>query len=154
MDWSGLLWCFYQMFGLSFWRHPFTAEHPLLSKWCKATFLQICSDEETNSSTSWMTRGWVYFSAHFLFRVKYYFNKWQEVDQKTQSSRLILELDHVTHTHTAEADPEMTRLSEEQMNTYSQKQLPNIPAAHDPSQTSYKVQENSPTNKNWWPRWL
>ncbi len=24
-----LLWCFYQLFGLSFWRHPFTAEHPI-----------------------------------------------------------------------------------------------------------------------------
>ncbi len=43
----GLLWCFYQLFGLSFWRHPFTAEDPLVSKWCNATFLQICSDEET-----------------------------------------------------------------------------------------------------------
>ncbi len=29
----GLLWCFYQLFGLSFWRHPFTAEHPLLRHW-------------------------------------------------------------------------------------------------------------------------
>ncbi len=37
----GLLGCFYQLFGLSFWRHPFTAEHPLVSKWCNATFLQI-----------------------------------------------------------------------------------------------------------------
>ncbi len=37
----GLLWCFYQLFGLSFWRHPFTTEHPLLSKWCNAIFLQI-----------------------------------------------------------------------------------------------------------------
>ncbi len=37
----GLLWCFYQLFGLSFWRHPFTAEHPLVSKWFNATFLQI-----------------------------------------------------------------------------------------------------------------
>ncbi len=37
----GLLWCFYQLFGLSFWRHPFTAEDPLVSKWCNATFLQI-----------------------------------------------------------------------------------------------------------------
>ncbi len=37
----GLLWCFYQLFGLSFWRHPFTAEHPLLRHWCNATFLQI-----------------------------------------------------------------------------------------------------------------
>ncbi len=26
---------------LSFWRHPFTAEHPLLRHWCDATFLQI-----------------------------------------------------------------------------------------------------------------
>ncbi len=26
---------------LSFWRHPFTAEHPLLRHWCNATFLQI-----------------------------------------------------------------------------------------------------------------
>ncbi len=38
----GLLWCFYQLFGLSFWRHPFTAEDPLLSEWWNATFLQIC----------------------------------------------------------------------------------------------------------------
>ncbi len=30
-----LLWCFYQLFGLSFWRHPFTAEHPLLRQWWK-----------------------------------------------------------------------------------------------------------------------
>ncbi len=37
----GLLWCFYQLFGLSFWRHPFTAEDPLVSKWWNATFLQI-----------------------------------------------------------------------------------------------------------------
>ncbi len=41
MEWCGLLWCFYQLFGLLFWRHPFTAEHPLLTKWCSATFLQI-----------------------------------------------------------------------------------------------------------------
>ncbi len=46
----GLLWCFYQLFGLSFWWHPFTAEDPLVSKWWNATFLQICSDREANSS--------------------------------------------------------------------------------------------------------
>ncbi len=50
----GLMWCFISCF----WRHPFTAEDPLLSKWCSANFLQIWSDEETNSSTSWMTWGW------------------------------------------------------------------------------------------------
>ncbi len=48
----GLLWCFYQLFGLSFWRHPFTAEDPLVSKWWNAIFLHTSSDEETNSSTS------------------------------------------------------------------------------------------------------
>ncbi len=37
----GLLWCFYQLFGLSFWRHPFTAEDPLVNKWCNAKLLQI-----------------------------------------------------------------------------------------------------------------
>ncbi len=34
-------------FGLIF-RHPFTAEDPLVSKWCNAKFLQICSDEKPN----------------------------------------------------------------------------------------------------------
>ncbi len=65
----GSLWCFYQLFGLSFWRHPFTAEHPLLSKWCNATFLQI-----------WWRNKLIYildglrvntFSANFHFQVNY-----------------------------------------------------------------------------------
>ncbi len=46
------LWCLYHLFWLSFWRHPFTAEDPLVSKWCKAKFLRISSNEE--ASTSWM----------------------------------------------------------------------------------------------------
>ncbi len=61
LEWCGLLWWFYQLFGLSFWRHPFTAEDSLVNKWCNATFLKICFDEETNSSTSWTTLGWVRF---------------------------------------------------------------------------------------------
>ncbi len=66
MDRSGVdyLWIivmFYQLFGLSFWRHPFTAEDPLVSKWFNATFLLICSHEETNSSTSRMVRRWIHF---------------------------------------------------------------------------------------------
>ncbi len=60
MDWSGVdyLWIivmfFYQLFGLPFWRHPLTAEDLLVRKLHNAKFLQICSDEETNSSTSLM----------------------------------------------------------------------------------------------------
>ncbi len=48
--WTGVVWiivCFYQLFGLSFWRHPFTAEDPLVNKW--SNVIQICSDEETKS---------------------------------------------------------------------------------------------------------
>ncbi len=37
----GLWWCFYQLLGFSFWRHPFTAKDPLLSKLCNAKFLQM-----------------------------------------------------------------------------------------------------------------
>ncbi len=63
----GLLWCFYQLLGLSFWRHPFIAKDPLVSKWSNAKFLQICSDKETNSSTSWMAWGWVEFQWILFF---------------------------------------------------------------------------------------
>ncbi len=41
LEWCVLLWSFYQLFGLLFWRYPFTAEDPLVSKWCNATLLQI-----------------------------------------------------------------------------------------------------------------
>ncbi len=63
----GLLWCFYQPFGLSFWRHPFTAENPLVSKWCNAKFLQICSDEETNVYAYCMAWWWVKFQKFSIF---------------------------------------------------------------------------------------
>ncbi len=50
MDWIGVdyLWIIvmFHLFGLSFWRHPFTAEDPLVSKWCNAEFLQNCSDKK------------------------------------------------------------------------------------------------------------
>ncbi len=65
LDSCGLLWCFYQLFGLS--RHPFTAEDPLVSKWYNGTFLQICSDKETN--TFWMACVW----AKSFFVVNYSF---------------------------------------------------------------------------------
>ncbi len=57
-----LRWCFYK---LSFWRHPFTAEHPLLSD---ATLHFSKSDEETNSSPSCMTWGWARFQQSYSFK--------------------------------------------------------------------------------------
>ncbi len=56
--WTGVVWIIVMFFiRLLFWRHPFTAVHPLLRHWCRCRdiFLQTCKpDEETNSSTSWM----------------------------------------------------------------------------------------------------
>ncbi len=34
--WTGVVW----HTRLSFWRHPFTAEHPSVRPWCRDTFLQ------------------------------------------------------------------------------------------------------------------
>ncbi len=59
----GLLWCFFQLFELSLWRHPFSAEDPLASN---VKFLQICSDEEANS-TFGMAWEWVHFQIIFIF---------------------------------------------------------------------------------------
>ncbi len=41
-----LSWCFYQLFGPSFWWHPFTAEDQLVNKRCNAKFLQLWSHEK------------------------------------------------------------------------------------------------------------
>ncbi len=50
MDWSGVHYCDVFISSLdSFWRHPFTAEDPSVSKWRNNTFPQNYSDEETNS---------------------------------------------------------------------------------------------------------
>ncbi len=39
--WTGVVWITCDVFiRLSFWRHPFTAEHPLLRHWCRDAFLQ------------------------------------------------------------------------------------------------------------------
>ncbi len=61
----GLLWCFISLFGLSIWRHPFTAEDPLVSKWCNATFLQIWW---RNKLISWMAWRWINFQQIFIFK--------------------------------------------------------------------------------------
>ncbi len=59
--------CGLLLFGLSFWRHPFTAEDQSVSKWCNAKILQICSHEGTYSYVPWMAWGWVHFQ-HFWVR--------------------------------------------------------------------------------------
>ncbi len=63
LEWCGLLWCFYQLLG--FWRHPFTANDPFVSKWCNAQFLQsVPMKKQTHGS--WMARGWTFSNLSFL----------------------------------------------------------------------------------------
>ncbi len=62
---SGLLWCFYQLFGLSFWWHP--AEDPLVSKWCNAKLFPNHSNKETKSSRSCVAWRYVNFQQIFFF---------------------------------------------------------------------------------------
>ncbi len=76
----GLLWYFYQLFGLSFWWHPFTAEHPLLRQWCNATFLQTwCRNKLIYILDGLRMRT---FLANFVFWVNYSFVS--DVSSKTQ----------------------------------------------------------------------
>ncbi len=59
--WTGAVWITVMFLSaVWFWRHPFSAEDPLVRELCHDTFLQICSDEETNSSTSQMAWGCVH----------------------------------------------------------------------------------------------
>ncbi len=52
----GLLLCFYQLFGLSFWRHPFTAEHPgNWANWISFSFCDVfisCLDSHSDGTHS------------------------------------------------------------------------------------------------------
>ncbi len=65
-----------QLFWLSFWRHPFTAED-LVNKWCNYTFLQICSDDGTNVSTDGLRVNKC--SANVPFGVNYSFEYFTEL---------------------------------------------------------------------------
>ncbi len=66
--WIIVMWCLYKLFGLSFWRHPFTAEDPLVNKWCNAIFfVQISFNEEINPSACWIAIAWIIFLQIFVF---------------------------------------------------------------------------------------
>ncbi len=81
----GLLWFFIR---LSFWRHPFTAE---IHWWDTDAMLHFSkSDEETNSSTSWMAWEWAHFLAiSFLLNLKVSNNS-------TNTSQIVIFLRWVT----------------------------------------------------------
>ncbi len=69
MDWRGVdFLLIIVMFLSAVWTLILTAPiHCRRSIVSNITFLQICSHEETNSSTSWMVWGWVNFKQIFNF---------------------------------------------------------------------------------------
>ncbi len=68
--WTGVVWycglllCFYQLFGFSFWRHPFTAEHPLLSK-CNCISANLIK-KQTQLYLGWPEGDYIFSKFSFL----------------------------------------------------------------------------------------
>ncbi len=57
---------FYQLFGLSFWRHPFTAEHPLVSKWFKCYISPNLIMKQTHLYLGWPEGAYIFSKCSFL----------------------------------------------------------------------------------------
>ncbi len=69
----------------SFWRHPFTAEDPLVSKWYNVKFIHIYCDEAANSSTFNIIWRQVNFQQMFIFDIyKFNYLKFDQTISKTQ----------------------------------------------------------------------
>ncbi len=71
LEWYGLLVDYCDAFircldSHSDGTHSLQSEDPSVSKWY-AKFLQICSDEESNSYIRWMAWGWVHSQQIFYF---------------------------------------------------------------------------------------
>ncbi len=62
VDYYDVLSAFYQ---LSFWRHPFTAEDSMVSKWYNTKFLHICRRNKLIYILNPWT--WVHFPQTFIF---------------------------------------------------------------------------------------
>ncbi len=60
VNWSAVDYC--DVFiRLSFWRHPFTAEHPLLRHWCSDAFIQTW----WRNKLIWSQMNWAWVHFHF-----------------------------------------------------------------------------------------
>ncbi len=68
VDYCGLLWCFISCSDSNSDGTHSTAEEPLVSEWCKATFLEICSDEDKLIYILDVTRVLIFSKCSFLSR--------------------------------------------------------------------------------------
>ncbi len=76
------MYFFYQLFGLSFWRHPFTAKDLLVSKLCYLMLnlsKYVSMEKQTRLHLSWPEVEYIYSSVSFLgelFLQLVYFRHW------------------------------------------------------------------------------
>ncbi len=71
LEWCGLLWCFYQLFGLSFWRHPFTSDEPLGEQvmYCNfSKFVQM--KKQAHLHLGWPESEYIVSKLHFLQKLR------------------------------------------------------------------------------------
>ncbi len=102
----GFLWCFYQLFELSFWRHPFTAEDPLAVNFPKS--LLVTKQIHLHQDEQIFTFGWAISLIHYIPRLLKLYNSfvwWMGLDLNHYALIIPLHLstpqimlDHVTLT--------------------------------------------------------
>ncbi len=99
--WTGVMWItfellhFYQLFGLPFWRHPFTTEDPLVSNWCNAIFPKFVPMKKQTHLHLWF---WLVL---FFLRPISYFNVYLYISK-------VIKVTH-THTHTHICTPDICK---------------------------------------------
>lgn len=64
---SGLLWCFYQLYGLPLQRHPLTAEDPLGEQLMQCLIYQNLFWWRNKLIYIQMASGWIHFQQFFIF---------------------------------------------------------------------------------------
>ncbi len=75
LEWCGLFGMFYQLFGPSFWRHPFTAEHPLLRHGCNAVYCLFNNLFPSDLNLGLLIRAKSIFPRCLSFKITEYCNK-------------------------------------------------------------------------------
>ncbi len=87
MDWSGVdyLWCVYQLFGLSFWWHPFTADDPLLTWYIypnlftyRNELIYILNDLTVSSFSAHF---WLHYSFDVTFTIHFRWSRFKNLQK-------------------------------------------------------------------------
>ncbi len=77
LECCGLLWCYYQLFGLSFWRYPFTAEDALVRKRWNVNFSKpVQMNKQTHLHLGWPEGEYIFSQFWMLGELFLYGEVW------------------------------------------------------------------------------